>query len=184
MLDIHFATFPNLETARLQLCEIVPADAERFYALRRDPLITQYLDRDDDRDLAAVHSLILSIRQSLDQGDGITWGLRLRDTSELVGSLGFWRIDKKNHRAEIGYILAPAFWGVGLMSEAMEAVLAYGFGQLHLHSVEANTAVGNTSSQKLLEKHGFLKEAHFRQDWYYNGVFSDSLIYCKLASDR
>ncbi len=184
MLTIQFDSFPTLTTDRLVLREIMPADAERLYALRRDPRVTRYLDRDNDADLSVVQSLILTIRQSFDQGDGISWALSLKESPEFIGNLGFWRIDKKNHRAEIGYILDPEHWGTGLMSEAIEAILPYGFKTIGFHSVEANTALENSASQRLLEKHGFVKEAHFRQDWYYNGVFSDSLIYCKLASDE
>jgi [ribosomal protein S5]-alanine N-acetyltransferase len=183
MLDIHFDTFPILDTPRLILREIVPADAEVLYALRRDPEVTKYLDRDNDADISAVHSLILSIRASFDAGDGITWALCLRDDPTLIGTLGFWKIDKKNHRAEIGYTLAAAFWGQGLMSEAMETVMRYGFEEMRLHSVEANTAVGNLASHALLEKFRFVREAHFRENWYYNGVFTDSFIYCRLVTD-
>lgn len=180
MLDLHFSAFPTFETPRLILREIVPADAEALFALRRDPEVTRYLDRDNDADLAAVQSLILAIHQSFDQGDGITWGISLKDSPDLIGNVGFWRIDKKNYRAEIGYLLGPAHWGKGIMSEAMDAILPFGFGTMQLHSVEANTALGNAASQKLLEKHGFRQEAHFRENWYYNGVFHDSLIYCRL----
>ena len=184
MLTVKFDSFPTLTTDRLVLREIVPADAERLYALRRDPRVTRHLDRDNDADVSAVQSLILSIRQSFDQGDGVSWALSLKESPEIIGNLGFWRIDKKNHRAEIGYILDPAHWGKGLMSEAMAAVLPYGFKTIGFHSVEANTALENSASHRLLTKHGFVKEAHFRQNWYYNRVFSDSLIYCKLASDE
>jgi ribosomal-protein-alanine N-acetyltransferase len=184
MLNIQFDAFPIIETARLRLREIVPADADVLYRLRRDPAVTTYLDRDNDRDITVVHELIAKIGKSLEQGDGITWALSLRDSPELIGTLGFWRIDKAHHRAEIGYTLFPQFWRQGLMTEAIEAIMVYGFHHLKLHSVEANTAVGNTASQTLLERSGFVREAHFRENWYYNGKFTDSYIYCRLTPLR
>lgn len=184
MLDIHFDAFPVIETERLRLREIVPDDAEALYRLRRDPEVTKYLDRDNDADISVVHSLILKIRQNFEQGDGINWGVSLKDSPLLIGNIGFWRIDKKNHRAEIGYMLEPAQWSKGLMSEALEVLLQFAFHQMKLHSIEANTAVGNRASHALLEKHGFVKEAHFRENWYYNGKFTDSFIFSKLTPLR
>lgn len=181
MLDIRFDTFPVLATSRLRLREIAPHDAPVLFTLRRNPDVTKYLDRDDDPDLQFVEALIGKMRTARDAGDGITWGLCLVDDPTLIGTLGFWKIDKKNHRAEIGYTLFPQFWGQGLMSEAMAAVLRYGFDQMHLHSVEANTSVLNAASHALLEKFGFQREAHFRENWYHQGVFTDSLIFCRLT---
>ncbi len=184
MLEINFDSFPVLETARLRLREIGPDDADVLYRLRRDPQVTTYLDRDNDRDITVVHDLIDNLRRSLEQGDGVAWGLTLHGSPELIGTLSFWQIDKKNHRAEIGYLLSPAHWNKGLMGEALEAVVHYGFHEMKLHSIMANTAVGNRASQALLEKCGFVKEAHFREDWYYNGKFTDSFIFCRITDLR
>ena len=57
----------------------------------------------------------------------------------------------------------------------------YTFHTLRLHSLEANTSVANLASQAVLIKCGFVQEAHFRENWHYNGTFTDSLIFCKLT---
>ena len=154
MLDIHFESFPTLTTRRLILREIFASDAEILFDLRSHPDVIKYLDRDGDKDVYEVDALIQQLNQSLVEGDGVHWGISFRDgNDEIVGVLSFWRIDKKNHRGELGYMLHPNFWRQGIMHEA------------------------------LLLKCGFVQEAHFRENWYYDGVFSDSLIFCKLASD-
>lgn len=184
MLDIHFESFPTLTTRRLILREIFASDAEILFDLRSHPDVIKYLDRDGDKDVYEVDALIQQLNQSLVEGDGVHWGISFRDgNDEIVGVLSFWRIDKKNHRGELGYMLHPNFWRQGIMHEAIHAVLDYGFRRMRLHSVEANTSAGNGASQALLLKCGFVQEAHFRENWYYDGVFSDSLIFCKLASD-
>jgi ribosomal-protein-alanine N-acetyltransferase len=63
------------------------------------------------------------------------------------------------------------------MSEAMDAVLNYGFNAMRLHSLEANVDPANAASIKLLEKKGFLKEAHLKENVFFNGRFIDSAIY-------
>ena len=70
------------------------------------------------------------------------------------------------------------------MQEAMAAVLGYGFSAIGLHSVEANVNPDNQASVRLLEKNGFVREAYFKENYYYNGVFKDSVIYSLLTSAR
>jgi RimJ/RimL family protein N-acetyltransferase len=56
---------------------------------------------------------------------------------------GIWRIDQKNSRGEIGYMLGKTYQGKGLMTEALVSVLRFGFTKAGLHSVEANVNPGN-----------------------------------------
>ena len=106
------------------------------------------------------------------------------DNPTLIGTIGFWRIESENHRAEIGYLLDPAFHGKGMMHEAMKVVLDYGFGTLKLHSVEANIDKDNEASMKLVERCGFVKEAHFKENYYFEGQFLDSVIYSLITPLR
>jgi ribosomal-protein-alanine N-acetyltransferase len=184
MLDIHFQSFPMIESDRLILREITPEDAGTLFALRSHPDVARYLDRDNDRDVAAVVELIQSMDNAFASGDGVQWGITQRHSNNLIGVVCLWRFDKTNHRAEVGYMLHPHAWRQGIMTEAVRAVLDYAFRELKLHSVEANTSVANLASHALLLKCGFVQEAHFRENWYYNGVFHDSLIFCKLTDIR
>jgi ribosomal-protein-alanine N-acetyltransferase len=90
---------------------------------------------------------------------------------------------KPHCRAEIGYSIHPDYWGQGIMTETFKILIEFGFSELKLHSIEANVNPKNVQSIKLLEKIGFKKEAHFRENFLYNGEFLDSLIYCLLESD-
>lgn len=184
MLDIHFESFPTIKTKRLVLREILASDAETLFVLRAHPDVVRFLDRENDKDVHEVRHLIESMNRLLADGAGVHWGIAREGKDELIGVLSFWRIDKVNHRAEIGYILHPSAWGQGYMTEAISAALDYGFTHLKLHGVEANTSVANEASKALLLKCGFVLEAHFRENWHFNGAFLDSLIFCKLASDR
>lgn len=184
MLHVQFDAFPLIETARLRMREIVPEDAADLFSIRTNPLVTKYLDREDDKDVEAVKVFIDKIRASFDAGDGITWAVTLADDPKLIGTMGIWKIDKNNHRGEVGYALLPEFWGQGLMSETMEAVIAYGFQVIGLHSLEANTSVGNAASHALLRKFGFVQEAHFKENWYFRGKFYDSVIFSLLAPKK
>ena len=80
-------------------------------------------------------------------------------------------------------MLDPAFWGKGFMKEALIAVLDFGFRKLGLHSFQANINPENERSGKLLKQLGFVKEAYFRENYYFNGKYLDSEIYSLLERD-
>lgn len=91
-------------------------------------------------------------------------------------------MDFPNYRAEIGYLIAPAHWRKGLVSEALTAVITFAFEEMRLHSIEANINPQNEASRRLLLKHGFVKEAYFKEDYYFNGKFLDSEIYSLISN--
>ncbi len=70
------------------------------------------------------------------------------------------------------------------MQEALNVVLDYGFNIMRLHSVEADVNPMNIASIKILEKNNFVREAHFRENYYYSGKFLDSYVYSLLSTDR
>jgi ribosomal-protein-alanine N-acetyltransferase len=74
------------------------------------------------------------------------------------------------------------FQGKGIMQEAMSAVIKYGFEKMNLHSIEANVNPANESSIKLLERNDFIKEAYFKENYFYDGKFLDTAIYSLLTT--
>ena len=101
-----------------------------------------------------------------------------------MGTIGYYRTTPEHYRAEIGYLLASKLHRKGLMQEALGVVLSYGFENMQLHSVEANTNPANLASQRLLEKFGFVREAYFRENYFFDGKFLDSAIYSLIKGDN
>jgi len=95
----------------------------------------------------------------------------------LIGTIGFWNILTEHFRAEIGYLLDVDFQGKGIMQEALSKVVEYGFNIMKLHSIEANVNPGNISSTRLLERNNFIKEGYFKENYYYNGRFTDTAVF-------
>jgi ribosomal-protein-alanine N-acetyltransferase len=69
------------------------------------------------------------------------------------------------------------------MSETLKILIDFGFNDLRIHSIEANVNPKNEKSVQLLEKLNFKKEAYFRENYFFNGKFVDSIIYSLLESD-
>jgi ribosomal-protein-alanine N-acetyltransferase len=83
--------------------------------------------------------------------------IALKENSQCIGTGGFGEIEIGN-RGEIGFDLAKEYWGKGLMAEALNPIIDYGFSVLKLMKVEAHTYSNNLRSRRLLEKLGFQLE--------------------------
>jgi ribosomal-protein-alanine N-acetyltransferase len=181
MLEINFSPFPEITTTRLLLGPIQKADAKTILSLRSDEKAMQYIDKERTKTIAEAEALIKRITDDADNNEGITWRISLKeDPGQLVGTIGFWRIIKQHHRAEIGYMLHPALWGKGLMNEAVRAIIDFGFNSMQLHSIEAHINPANAGSAAILEKMGFIREGYFKEDYYFRGKFGDSAVYSLL----
>ncbi|WP_165929569.1 GNAT family N-acetyltransferase [Pseudocnuella soli] len=182
MLAPNFSPFPLVKTERLLLRQFTLADAAGVHQLRSDDSVMQFINRPLTQTIGDAEAWIRLILDALQKGDGITWCMCLKDDPAThVGSIGLWRIEKENYRAEIGYMIQPRLQGKGYMYEALQAVVHYGFTEMRLHSVEARIDPGNVASAALLHKSGFVQEAHFKENYYNRGRFADTAVYSKLA---
>jgi ribosomal-protein-alanine N-acetyltransferase len=180
MLTINFSPFPNLETERLLLRRVDSNDVREILALRSNPDTMKYIPRpllktDED---ALEH--ITMIDSKIDSNEGINWAITLKDNPKLIGIIGHYRIKPENYRAELGYMLLPEYHGKGIISEAVKEAVNYGFNAMKLHSLEAVIDPENYASAKVLEKNGFVKEAHFLDYEFFEGRFLDTVIYSIL----
>lgn len=178
MLQFNLSTFPQLNTKRRLLRKVTSADVNRIYKLRSNEEVLRYLDRPP---ISSEEDAKLFIEKNIASeaaNKTILWGIALQEQPlQLIGTIGFWKTDPEHFRAEIGYMLLPEYFNKGYMQEAIKAVITYAFTETTLHSIEANINPDTLASANLLEKNGFKKEAHFRENFYYNGKFLDSIIY-------
>ncbi|WP_437967619.1 GNAT family protein [Sorangium sp. So ce260] len=178
-----FDPFPVLTTPRLRLRSIEPGDVERIFRIQSDPEVTRYFGRGPDASIADSERRIATIIAGVREHTSIRWGITLEESGELVGTGGFWRWNKPHRWAEIGYELLPAFWNRGIMTEALRAVLRFGFASMDLHRVEAQIDPENRASARVLERLGFAREGLLRQNWYHDGRYTDTAVYGLLRDD-
>ena len=184
MLQLHFDPHPVLNTERLILRKSDDRDIPALFFLRSDKGTMRYIPRP----LAQTHEDIAKLLQMFSDitaaGDGITWTITLKDDPTLIGHIGFFRTAKEDHRSEIGYLLHPACHGKGIMQEAVKVVLDFGFNTMGFHSIIGVVAPENTASIKLLERNGFVREAYFREDTFWEGQYLDSAVYALIAPKK
>jgi len=183
MLNLNFNPFPQMQTERLHIRRLTAADTDNMFLLRSNKEAMKYIGRPIPTEKKEVEDLIKKINDNIQSNTGIVWGISLKNEPALIGTIGFHRIEIENYRAEVGYMLMPDYWHQGFMDEVLEEVLTFGFMQLNFHSIEAKIDPGNTKSRNILLKKGFIKEAYYKENFYFNGKFLDSEIYSLLKSN-
>lgn len=180
MLTLSFTPFPILESNRLLLRAVTREDVNEVFELRSNPETMKFIPRPlvTSTDEAMAH--IEMITKKIAENEGINWAITLKGNPKLLGIIGHYRVKLENYRSEIGYMLLPNYQNQGITSEAIHLLLDYGFNQLNFHSVEAIIEPKNHASAKVLEKNGFVKEAHFLEDVFWDGQFIDSAVYSLL----
>lgn len=180
MLSFNFSPFPNLETSRLLLRRVTADDAPQIFALRSNPETMKFIPRPLVTNIDEALEHFKMIDDKINSNEGINWAITLKGNPQLIGIIGHYRLQPENHRTEIGYMILPEYNGQGITTEAIDAVIEYGFVVMQLHSIEAVIDPENYASEKVLIKNGFVKEAHILENELYEGKFWDTVIYSLL----
>lgn len=176
--------FPEIESERLILREFTLKDIEALYQIRTNPEVLKTIFKEPMKLMQEAIDLVNKMRDDFENSAGINWAITLKNTGEIIGVIGLWRIIKEHYRAEIGYTLRPEYWKQGIISEAVQAVLETGFNTFNLHTIEANLDPKNIGSERVLQKTGFIKEGYFKEDFFFRGKFYDTLTYGKVNPNK
>jgi ribosomal-protein-alanine N-acetyltransferase len=179
-----FANFPALATDNLVLRELRPADAPRVLELFSDPEVTRYYDLDLFSTIEEACQLVDRFIQRFAKQIGIRWAIaESNNPDDLVGTCGYNIWIQASKRAVLGFDLARTHWNRGIMTEALTAVLQFGFEKMALNRVEALVITGNEASCRLLGKLGFQKEGTLRQYELVKGRYVDMEMFSILGED-
>ncbi len=182
-MTLNFNPFPLLESPRLNLRSLADSDVNEVFALRSNPETMKFIPRPLAITPEDALEHIKVVQETISKNEGINWALTLKENDVLIGIAGFYRIQPQNFRCEIGYMLSPDFHNQGYITETIRTLLDFAFNQLHFHSIEAVIDPANVASEKVLQKNGFKKEAHFVENFYWQGEFLDTVIYSLLKKD-
>jgi ribosomal-protein-alanine N-acetyltransferase len=178
---INFSPFPAMETKRLVLRRVTPNDVDEVFSLRSDPETMRYIPRP----LAKTRQDVLEFLQMIDKGvqdnEFIHWAICFKEDPKLIGMICLIQFQRENFRTDVGYILSPKYRQLGIMGEALDAVIDYAFTVLKFHSLGAVIDPRNVASERLLLRKDFVKEAHFKECRFWNGEFLDDVAYSLIT---
>jgi [ribosomal protein S5]-alanine N-acetyltransferase len=192
-------------------CMIIGADgdsvnpnqlSDHLPSLHGDGLLLRWLTSNDLSDLQAIFSdadvvrftavsrmtseaaaleFLTAIHNGFRAGTLYQWGVELEHA--IVGTCTLANIDRQHRRAELGFALAKAFWGRGLILRALPAVIQFAFDRLDLHRIEADTDPRNVASMRVLERLGFRREGLLRERYFQFGEAQDAVVFGLLRGD-
>ncbi|MDR4952675.1 GNAT family N-acetyltransferase [Chryseobacterium sp. ES2] len=171
----------KLETQRLLLRDINESDVEDILRIRSNEVINQFVLRKSPKNNYDALQFILTIKERIHNNETVYLGISLKDQSHLIGTICLWNFSEDRKTAEVGYELLPEYHRQGIMSEALNAVVEYGFNELHLQEIVAITNTFNENSKGLLLKHHFILQEGKKDEG-----FPDNIIFSlkRLSGNR
>lgn len=171
----------TITTARLRLRPAAIEDAEAlFEGWGRDPEVARYLTWRPYDDVALVRAYLVDAVDARARGVRYLWSIELRDSGRLVGQIS---AVPEGPRVNLGWVLGRAWWGRGLMTEAVRAVAETALGEPTVFRVWAVADVDNPASARVMEKAGMTYEGTLRR-WIVHPNISDEprdvLCYAKV----
>lgn len=175
--------FPVLYTERLLLREVQDTDRPGLFRLFTRPEVTQYYHVMPLHAEPDAQKIVNMFRKVYMERTGLRWVITAKGGDSIIGIIGFHTI-VAGHKGTMVYVLDPAWWGRGLVTEAIAAVIQYGFEQLGLKRIDAEVMPGNTASEKALLKNGFQHEGLLRNWIQWNGEIYDVNMYSRIGTSN
>jgi RimJ/RimL family protein N-acetyltransferase len=171
-----------IRSERLLLRPFEPGDLDAIVAIHGDPEVVRYVPWDvrDRAELADVLEQKAQRTRLAAEGDGLNLAAVTAEGGDLVADMSLMWRSQVHRMGEVGYLLHPAFTGHGYATEAARALLRVGFEQVGLHRVIGRIDVRNGASARVLERLGMRREAHFVENEWFKGEWTDEIVYAML----
>lgn len=181
-----FSRFPEITTERLILRKPSMKDVEWYFEYFSRPEIVWGGGEPGPKNMKAARD---EFRKHLidiyRDRRGFRWIITLKGEGRPIGTLGFYKwVPSAGYQAEMGYDLEKEHWGQGIMTEAMEAVIDFGFEKMELNRIEVYIMPRNKRSIRMIKNVGFTKEGLLRERYFdEHGNFADDMLFSMLRSD-
>ena len=185
MKNLTHAGTQDIETERLLLRRFVMSDAnEIFREWASYPSVTEYLSWEYHKSISETKTFLMSVISGYEDSDKYCWGIELKESGILIGSISAYITSEKTRAASMGYCLGERFWNCGYATEALRAVIDYMFYDVNINRVEACHSVNNPASGRVMEKAGMLKEGKIRHEYMTGkGELQDVYLYGLVKED-
>lgn len=176
-------SIPRLDTERLKLRAIYPADAQEIFELLADANVAELHELEPFVEIGQAHQMIANYTHWFQNNQAVRWAILRKDTGALIGTCCFDTFHLKYQSVNLGYNLRFDQWGNGFATEAVRAIVDYAF--THgivgpVNRIQAITVPANGASEKVLTKLGFEKEGLMRKYGYWKNEFRDMNLFSRL----
>jgi RimJ/RimL family protein N-acetyltransferase len=176
-------SFPEIETARLRLTELRSGDIPRIVQLAANPRVSDYTlnlpfpyaEKD------AIYWLNLA-HQGYANGTHFIFAIRVKPENAFIGGIGL-TLERRFNRAEAGYWLGEPYWNRGYATEALAAIIPFGFDTLGLHKITSSYLAQNPASGRVMEKCGMHREGELKEHLCKGATYHTLIVYGLTRSD-
>ena len=184
MSDSPFVLPPAPETLdvvreRVRLRPFEERDLEAMAAYRGDPEVCRFLpfEPQSPDDIRHRNGHLMGGTSLEGERGGVMLVIERADDGAVIGDLVLFHLDADAGSAEIGWVVSPAASGRGLATEAVRALIDTAFEVYGLRRLVAQVDADNERSAALAERLGMRCEAHFVENEWFKGRWSDLLVY-------
>ena len=183
MCQSVFSDLPVLLTRRLRLRPLTMRDERDMYRYASDPEVARHVLWEAHESPRQTRTALRSALRQYRSGSPGSFAIERKSDRRMIGTIGFMWINCEHRSGEVGYSLARDCWNQGYATEALSAVLRFGFDTLKLYRIEAMHEVDNPASGRVMEKCGMTCEGTLRGRVFNKGRYSDVRLYAILRDD-
>lgn len=174
----------RIQTSRLILRRFVMEDAEAvFRNWANDKTVTTFLSWAPHESVEVTKQVLQDWISQYQKKDYYTWGIELKEAGEVIGVISIVRQNEKVNSAEVGYCMGTKWWGLGIMPEALKAIISYLFNEVGFNRIEGKHDRNNPKSGRVMQKAGMQYEGTLRQADKNNQGIIDVVWYSILKQD-
>lgn len=178
-----FGNLPSLETERLSLRKLSLDDSQDLFEYASDVEVAKYTTWEAHKSIQDSLQFIRSVLEQYEKQQVAAWGIEYRRNGKFIGTCGFISWVPHHARAEVAYALSRKYWRQGLMTEAVRAVVAFGFRTMQLMRIQAVCEVENVASARVMEKVGMKFEGTLREYMFAKGHHRNLKMYSILRRE-
>jgi len=179
-----FGSLPTFETNRLKIRLFKIEDIHDLFEYCSDSKVTKYLSFETYTDISEAEDRIKYCLEGYKNIDKpIVWGIEYKENGKLIGSIDFITWNENHKEAEVGYILNQNYWNKGIMTEALSAVIKFGFEKMNLNRITICCDERNIASARVIEKNGLKYEGTLREKLFIKDEFVSIKCYSILKNE-
>ncbi|MET7952221.1 GNAT family protein [Micromonospora sp. NPDC005324] len=174
-----------IATARLLLRPFAVSDIEDVWAYQRRPEVARYMlweARSREQCRLAVDQMATECGLAA-EGDCLSLAVVWPEADRVVGQVELVWQSESDRQGEVGYVFNPDYRGRGFATEAVRALLRWGFEELDLHRIIGRCDAQNSASIALLERLRMRREAHFVDNAFVKGAWCGTYVYAMLQRE-
>ncbi|MEW4282458.1 GNAT family N-acetyltransferase [Priestia koreensis] len=175
---------PMIETKRLILRKIEMNDARRMFDyIFSDRRVMDNLIKGPHKAISETIDRLTEITNHYVSENFCYWGIEIKESGELIGTIDLYNIDESTENCEVGYNIGFNWWNQGYGSEALHAIVEFAFRFMNIHKISATHNIDNPASGRIMLKVGMKREGIIRHMIRKNNQYKDCGIYGILQQE-